>query len=71
VILHVRPISTSEVVTNQKFRNLKNIEETDYNAPILENRELFLKMKDKMQKDEILMPTEQSSFKERGFSLLA
>jgi hypothetical protein len=32
---------------------------------------LFMKMKDKMQKDEILMPTEPSSFREREDSFLA
>jgi hypothetical protein len=37
----------------------------------MENRVLFLKIKDKMQNDEILIPTEQSSFKERKDSFLA
>jgi hypothetical protein len=61
----------SEHVTNRQFRNLENVERNGLKRTIMKNSVLFLKMKDKMQKEEILMPTEQSSFKERRFSFLA
>ena len=65
----VNPVGQT-IVTNRKFRNLENVEEIDWNAQRMENRVLFLKMKDKMQKDEILMPKSKApSKKEDSLSL--
>jgi hypothetical protein len=59
-----------DIVANRKIRNLENIEGIDKNAQIKVNRVLFLKMKDKMQKDEILMPKSKApSKKEKTLSL--
>jgi hypothetical protein len=59
-----------DIVANRKIRNLKNIEGVDKNAQIKVSRVLFLKMKDKMQKDEILMPKSKApSKKEKTLSL--
>jgi hypothetical protein len=54
-----------QYVANLKFCkcNLQNIEEMDKNARILENGVLFLKMKGKCKRMNILMPTEQSSYR--------
>jgi hypothetical protein len=59
-----------DIVANRKIRNLENIEGIDKNAQIKVNRVLFLKMKDKMQKDETLMPkSKATSKKEKTLSL--